>query len=140
MKDVTKHYSNDDLTIAWKPAKCIHAGECVKALPNVYKPDEKPWIQIENATTEELKNQIKKCPTGALSYTMNNQENNTPEASEVKVDIMKNGPAIVQGTIKVTHSDGSTEIKENRMAICRCGASSNKPFCDGQHGKVGFEG
>lgn len=68
---------------------------------------------------------------------MSEEQKGTPE---IKVDIMKNGPAIVQGTVSITHADGSTEIKENRMAICRCGASSNKPFCDGQHGKVGFEG
>ena len=66
-----KKYSNDDITINWQPSKCIHAGECVKALPKVYRPKEKPWISIENATTEELMAQIKKCPSGALSYTKN---------------------------------------------------------------------
>ena len=63
-----KKYSNDDLTIVWESSKCIHAAECVKSLPKVYKPKEIPWITIENATTEELKTQIKKCPSGALSY------------------------------------------------------------------------
>ena len=70
-KDITKEYSNGELTIVWKPKACIHAAECVKALPKVYKPKAKPWITIENATTEELKIQIMKCPSGALSYYMN---------------------------------------------------------------------
>lgn len=65
-----KEYSNEDLTIVWQPKKCIHAGECVKALPKVYRPKEKPWIDIAKASTEELQAQIKKCPSGALSYYM----------------------------------------------------------------------
>ena len=69
-----KEYSNGELTIIWKPEKCTHAAECVKALPQVYNPMERPWIKIENATTEQLKNQINKCPSGALSYYMNKLE------------------------------------------------------------------
>ena len=68
-----KNYSNGEITIKWQPEKCVHAGVCVKMLPNVYKPKNKPWITIENASTEELKNQIDKCPSGALSYTVNQQ-------------------------------------------------------------------
>lgn len=62
------HYSNDDITIIWKPETCIHAGNCVKKLPQVYNPKARPWLKIENATTEELKNQITTCPSGALSF------------------------------------------------------------------------
>ncbi len=61
-------YKNEDLTIFWKPKTCIHAAECVKRLPKVYKPRERPWLTIENATTKELKEQIDACPSGALSY------------------------------------------------------------------------
>jgi uncharacterized Fe-S cluster protein YjdI len=71
MKDITKHYTNGELTVVWKPNLCIHAAECVKNLPNVYNPKAKPWITPENASTQELKNQIAKCPSGALSYIMN---------------------------------------------------------------------
>lgn len=67
-KEIVKKYSNDDITILWKPKTCIHAAECVKRLPKVYKPREKPWLIIENATTYELKEQINACPSGALTY------------------------------------------------------------------------
>ena len=69
-KEIKKEYSNGALTIVWKPKICIHAAECVKSLPLVYKPDKNPWIEVENATTEELKSQIANCPSGALSYYM----------------------------------------------------------------------
>lgn len=64
-------YRNDEITIVWKPGRCIHAANCVGTLPQVYIPTEKPWIKIENASAEELIAQIKTCPSGALSYTMN---------------------------------------------------------------------
>ena len=63
-----KEYKNGTLTVVWKPEKCAHSGICVKMLPEVYKPKEKPWIQAENASIEELKKQISQCPSGALSF------------------------------------------------------------------------
>ncbi len=69
--DIRKEYSNGALTIVWKPGKCIHSGICVKTLPEVYHPKEKPWILPEKASAEELKKQIEACPSGALSYYMN---------------------------------------------------------------------
>ena len=62
------NYTNDDIIVAWNSEICIHAAECVKRLPQVYKPKERPWINIENATTEELKTQISACPSGALTF------------------------------------------------------------------------
>lgn len=64
----TQEYKNGDLTVVWEAKKCIHAGNCVKALPQVYKPKEKPWIHAENASKEDLIKQINTCPSGALSY------------------------------------------------------------------------
>lgn len=61
-------YSNGEITILWKPDLCIHAGVCVQSLPAVYNPSARPWINIENASTEELKEQVSRCPSGALSY------------------------------------------------------------------------
>ena len=69
-----KEYTNGEVTIIWKPELCAHAGECVKALPNVYKPKEKPWIQAEGADTDALIAQINKCPSGALTYRMNEEK------------------------------------------------------------------
>ena len=64
-------YSNGEITVVWKPGLCVHAAKCVGTLPEVYKPGERPWIKIENATTEEMVAQIKTCPSKALTYRMN---------------------------------------------------------------------
>ncbi len=63
----TIEYSNGEITILWKPEKCIHSGVCVKTLPSVYHPKEKPWIKIKNATTDQLLAQVALCPSAALS-------------------------------------------------------------------------
>jgi len=66
--EIIKEYPTDNLTVIWKPKKCIHAGICVKTLPKVYNPKAKPWIKPENASVGELKSQINTCPSKALSY------------------------------------------------------------------------
>ena len=66
-----KDYSNEDITIHWKPNLCKHAGICVKTLPQVYNPKSSPWITIENTSTEALKAQVSACPSGALTYSLN---------------------------------------------------------------------
>ncbi|MDX5583399.1 MAG: (4Fe-4S)-binding protein [Aureibaculum sp.] len=139
-KEITKKYKNDDITVVWKPKLCIHAAECVKRLPEVYDPKSKPWIKIENASSDALKSQIDKCPSGALSYYNNNENNKEIMEAQIKVNAMENGPLLVDGSIEVTKPDGTVEIKEKTTAFCRCGASVNKPYCDGQHRKIDFEG
>ncbi len=64
-------YSNGRITITWQPHLCSHSGICIKMLPNVYKPQQRPWVQIKNATTEQLIEQVSHCPSGALSYRFN---------------------------------------------------------------------
>lgn len=66
-----KSYSNGEVTISWEPEKCIHSGICARTLPNVYKPKEKPWITIENASSEELIQQVALCPSKALTISRN---------------------------------------------------------------------
>ena len=67
LKMKTHEYTNEEITITWTPELCKHAGICVKLLSNVYHPGQRPWIKIENATTKELINQVKQCPSGALT-------------------------------------------------------------------------
>ena len=71
---MSNEYSNGAITIKWQPKLCQHAAVCVKTLPKVYDPKGSPWITIENATTEELKNQVNKCPSGALSFYENSEK------------------------------------------------------------------
>lgn len=69
-----KEYTNGEITIKWQPKLCQHAAVCARTLPKVYRPGEKPWIKIENATTKELIDQINQCPSGALSNYQNRED------------------------------------------------------------------
>ena len=134
-----KEYTRENLTVVWDKDKCIHSAKCVNGLGSVFKPKERPWIQLENAELEEIKNQVNQCPSGALSYRMEGEiETNTP--MNTNCEVIENGPLLVHGSIEVKLPDGSVEQKERSTAFCRCGASSNKPYCDGTHNKTGFEG
>jgi len=77
MKDITKKYSNGEITIIWKPATCIHSTVCWKGeqgLLDVFNPAEKPWIKPQAATSDRIIGQIKKCPSGALSFYYNKDQ------------------------------------------------------------------
>jgi len=74
MENNIKRYNTGEITIIWQPDRCRHAAICVKTLPEVYDPKGRPWIKPELATTEQLIAQIKQCPSGALSYEMNDNK------------------------------------------------------------------
>ena len=139
MKTITKEYANTELTVVWQPHLCIHAENCVKMLPKVYNPEIRPWIKAENASADELKNQIDACPSGALSYKQGNAVEE-PTQDKIIIEAKANGPLMVKGDLEVVKADGNTEMRTKMTAFCRCGASTNKPFCDGSHSKIGFEG
>jgi uncharacterized Fe-S cluster protein YjdI len=136
-----KEYTNGEVTIVWQPDLCIHAGNCVKGLPEVFNAKAKPWINAEGAGTEKIIDQIKKCPSGALSYYMNEGEEQPAPGSgtALEVEALKDGPLMVKGRVKVTKANGEEENREKATAFCRCGASANKPYCDGAHRKIGFK-
>jgi len=141
MKEITKHYSNDDITVVWKPDQCIHSTLCWKGLVSVFNPRERPWIKIGGSDTDSIIAQVEKCPSGALSFYRNNEQKEERSTTDVDtiVEVTSNGPLMVYGNITVKHKNGEEDKKHRVTAFCRCGASSNKPFCDGTHVKIGFK-
>jgi len=66
-----KHYTNGEITVVWKPEQCMHSGNCLHALPNVFCLTKRPWVNITQAKTDEIISAIEICPSGALSYFRN---------------------------------------------------------------------
>ncbi|HEY1044878.1 MAG TPA: (4Fe-4S)-binding protein [Bacteroidia bacterium] len=140
-KQITKKYIKDDLTIVWQPHKCIHSTVCWKeatGLPQVFDPRVKPWIQPENASKETIMMQIEKCPSGALSYILGETEQ-TQSKKDLEVQVSEDGPILIKGDLTIKYK-GETLKTEQTTALCRCGASGKKPFCDGSHRTTGFKG
>lgn len=142
MKDITKKYSNGEVTVVWKPSLCIHSAMCVTGLAEVFHPNETPWITPEKSTTQKIVDQVKKCPSGALSFYMNTEEakGEVNVEAETIVETVPNGPLMVYGNVSIKDSAGVVTKKNKVTAFCRCGGSSNKPFCDGTHKKIDFQG
>jgi uncharacterized Fe-S cluster protein YjdI len=145
-KGIVKKYTNGEITVVWQTDECIHSGECFTLLPEVFKPHERPWVKIENASTEEIIKTVNACPTVALTYYYNNPEKNKKNMEDSKkevqnkVTIYENGPLMVPANINVVDSKGNLlKVGEDKF-ICRCGHSKNKPFCDGTHMAEGFKG
>lgn len=129
-------YKGKEVTVLWKPHLCIHSGNCVKGLPAVFRPDEKPWIDVEGATGAEITAQVGKCPSGALSVIQDNEAKEVTEISDQPViEVSGNGPYIIKGGCVIRDHNGNETEKTGTVALCRCGMSANKPFCDGSHNR-----
>lgn len=136
-------YENEHIKISYDPNICEHAAECVKGNPAVFDIKNKPWVNPNNGEAPEIQSTIHKCPTGALTYqlpdgTVWDIKNKAHSPAEVVV--VANGPLRLAGKIAVKDADGAVIMETNRVSLCRCGASKNKPFCDGSHKSIGFEG
>lgn len=136
-----KKYTNDEITVVWKPETCVHSTLCWKGLIRVFNPKSRPWVNLQGAETEKIIEQIKKCPSGALSYLVNGEAEQTSVVeAESMVEVMENGPLLVYGNLKIKDANGNETMKHKVTAFCRCGASENKPYCDGSHKKIDFKG
>ncbi len=142
MPKETFTYTNKDITVTWKPNICIHSKICWSQLREVFDPAKKPWINMEGSSTEKIIAQVQQCPSGAISFTYNNEQATAPTDAPAAtvIEISNNGPILIKESCIIKHSNGTEEIKTGTVALCRCGASSNKPYCDGSHRKTGFEG
>ena len=161
MSDKHRQYTNNEVTVLWKPEQCIHSKICWTHLREVFDPFKRPWVNISGASTGQIVEQVKRCPSGALSYYMNDEANrasfgNTPATATpapqtagqdatatqqaTEVDVSLNGPYLIHTQCMIKYPDGREELKQGTVALCRCGASNNKPYCDGRHKAVNFVG
>lgn len=123
-------YVGKEITIHDDRGICSHAGYCTDGLPKVFRMRTEPWIDPDGASLEEIIETIRKCPSGALSYTVDNIKYDEYYVKE-EVELAENGPLLVKGSIKLEDEDKPET--DDHYALCKCGHSRNKPFCSGQH-------
>ena len=134
---VTKEYATDEIVVVWEPRLCYHSQNCVRSLPQVFDGTKRPWVQVDAASADEVEAAVAQCPSGALRT----RRVGAPEVRREPLDVRAsaNGPLLVYGGVRVLNADGDVLYEGDKAALCRCGQSANKPFCDGTHKKVGFE-
>ncbi len=112
---------------------CVHAGFCGNRVSNVWKMAAKTDDTVLRGQVMAM---IERCPSGALTYQV---EGTIVEPSlPAEIGIVPDGPLFVSGGIPVERADGEALETRNRVTLCRCGASANKPLCDGSHAEAGF--
>jgi CDGSH-type Zn-finger protein len=141
IKDKRKNYVGKEITIHDNRKICSHAAECVNNLQSVFNPNARPWINPDAAKIEEIINTIRKCPSGALSYSIDGVEYRDQNDRKPMVTVCKDGPYLIAGGIdllgdNIQFAEGSSK---EHYTLCRCGASNNKPFCDGMHRTISFK-
>ena len=132
-----KRYPAEGITVTFDLARCIHAAECVRGLPEVFDPGERPWVRPERSDPDAVAEVVSRCPSGALKFEREDGIRESP-ARKNAITLAVDGPLYVRGDVVVEDSEGEVLYREVRAALCRCGASSNKPFCDNSHREIGF--
>src|SRR5262245_32394894 len=133
----SQRYEGDEIAVTYEVKRCIHAAECVRGLPSVFDPERRPWVRPEGASVEEVVRVVERCPTGALRYE---RSDGTAETAALVngVTPSPDGPLYARGEIVLQDALGMELARELRLALCRCGGSANKPYCDGRHRVLRF--
>lgn len=133
MSATGKTYFGEAIDVSFDTARCIHAAECVRGLPAVFDRSRRPWVLPDAAAAEEIAAVVERCPTGALHYARH--DGGPVEASDAQntVQVQAHGPYYVRGRLRVVTAEGTLLIDDVRLALCRCGQSQHKPFCDNAH-------
>ena len=134
---LTRLYERPEIRVEWYASRCIHSAACIRALPQVFDPRRRPWIDITAANADAIADAVVKCPTGALRYQRSDGGANETAEPEVRIMPVRNGPNFVRGACQLTDADGVART-ETRVALCRCGQSKHMPFCDNTHRAIGF--
>jgi CDGSH-type Zn-finger protein/uncharacterized Fe-S cluster protein YjdI len=122
-------YSGKNISIGFDGSKCIHSRRCVLGLPDVFQANvEGAWINPDNASPEDIMALAKECPSGAISYTRHDGGLGETAPQVNTVFVRENGPLAIHADMVIDGEEGSF-----RATLCRCGASKNKPYCDGSH-------
>ena len=146
-----KDYQGDGIVVHWTPAMCIHSAICVLGLPQVFDPEARPWVRTDGGTPDEIASVVDTCPSHALTYTRSDGGADGPGSrasadaaretgAPVVAMLRPNGPLVVMGPLRVLDCEGNELSGGERHFFCRCGGSSDKPFCDGTHKRNGFTG
>ncbi len=135
--DKVDEYAEAAITIIDNRGVCSHSGICTDNLPGVFRLGVEPWIDPAGASIEEIIALVKRCPSGTLSYSIDGVRHQD-HGGDPTLKVTKNGPYYASGGVELTDDQGSEPETTDHYALCRCGNSKNKPFCNGAHWD-GFE-
>jgi CDGSH-type Zn-finger protein/uncharacterized Fe-S cluster protein YjdI len=131
-------YPGREVDVTWDERLCIHVGECTRAKGDLFVAKRQPWCQPDLATVAEVVEVCERCPSGALAYEVKDRQTVEPPAAHNMINVTHNGPLFVRGDLAIEGAPADMPGVRFRAALCRCGQSKNKPFCDNSHATAGF--
>ena len=137
--NLTKEYATDEIVVEWEPGPCYHSENCVRSLPQVFDDSRRPWVKVDAATADEVEAAVALCPSGALRTRRIGAPTATRQ-QPLELRASADGPLLVSGGVRILDAEGAVLYEGEKAALCRCGGSANKPFCDGSHKKNDFRG
>jgi CDGSH-type Zn-finger protein/uncharacterized Fe-S cluster protein YjdI len=139
MSEESKYtYPGSQCDVQWDGRLCIHYGDCGRASGELFIGARQPWCQPDLSSNEEIRDVLLRCPTGALTAKFADGSTIEPDIEENHATVTQNGPLYFCGTLNIEDASDDMPGTRFRAALCRCGASGNKPFCDNSHVKAGF--
>jgi CDGSH-type Zn-finger protein len=135
--DRRDEYRAARITIHDNRGICAHSAICTDRLASVFKYGSEPWIDASGADAAAIIETVQACPSGALSYSIDRTEGVEPDRPP-GITVTKDGPYAVVGSIELVNVARGQGASIEHYTLCRCGASKNKPFCDGSHWDVAF--
>ncbi|MGB8223824.1 MAG: CDGSH iron-sulfur domain-containing protein [Polyangiales bacterium] len=132
-------YVGTEAEVHWDGRLCIHIGECGRAKNDLFVGGRQPWCQPDLVSPEEVADVVTRCPTGALTYELKNGGADEVAETENVVSVSYNGPLFVRGDLEIDGAAQDMSGVRFRAALCRCGKSQNKPFCDNSHEDAAFK-
>lgn len=136
--DKREDYVGQHITIHNNVLLCSHAEHCVKNLGSAFNAERTPWIDPDGDSVDKIRAVIERCPSGALSYSIDGEPQHVVQRPPT-IEIEKNGPYRITGSIELNNADWGEGASQEHYTLCRCGASKNKPFCDGTHTHFQFD-
>lgn len=134
----TRTFRGESINVNYNIRRCIHAEECVNRLGEVFDNNKRPWIQPDKATPGQIADTISHCPTGALHFQRLDGGPFEDVLAVNTIVLQEDGPVYLSGNLIVHNAEGEQVYANTRLALCRCGESENKPFCDNAHLKINF--
>jgi CDGSH-type Zn-finger protein/uncharacterized Fe-S cluster protein YjdI len=131
-------FSGNDVDITWDKRLCIHVQECVRAKGELFVTGRKPWGDPDVTDADSVAEVVSRCPTGALTYRRKDGGEGETAPHTNRVVIANNGPLYVSGRLEIDGVEDDMPGVNYRAALCRCGQSKAKPFCDNSHEEAGF--
>lgn len=150
---VRRDYEAENIVVHWDSALCIHSANCLNELPAVFDVRRRPWVRVHDASADQIAAAVDTCPSRALTYSRLDGvpagPNGTPatdatpptpdDGTPVVISLKPDGPLLVDGPVRIEMARCEVIEVTERAALCRCGGSGNKPFCDGTHKQIGFQ-